>query len=98
MDSAAGEIARDTSAEFHELRCVAPATVTESRIARRAASGHDPSDATAKVAQQMATVTEPWDTAVAIDTTGTVAEAVVAAVRALQPDASVARNRLASEG
>jgi len=67
---AAADLARETTCDFVELRCVAPAALAATRMARRARVGEDASDATPAVAATMASITDPSPSAVGIDTTG----------------------------
>ena len=68
---AVADLARETTSDFVELRCVAPAELAATRMERRARAGGDASDATPAVAAAMASVTDPWPSAVDIDTSGT---------------------------
>ena len=68
--AAVAGLARETTSDFVELRCVAPAGLAAKRIARRAEVGADPSDATPAVAAAMASVSDAWPSAVEIDTSG----------------------------
>jgi len=79
----ASRMARETSAELHELRCVVPAEIAAHRLEARTASGRDASDATPTVAQRMRLGADPWEQAIPIDTTDSLAEAVSAAMAAV---------------
>jgi uncharacterized protein len=79
---AARDLATQTTAKLTELRCRAPASVTESRIVRRAAQGQDPSDATAPIARAMALASELWPESTPIDTCGSPDQALDAALKA----------------
>lgn len=79
---AAADLARRTSSDLVELRCVAPLELALDRIRRRLGTGLDPSDATEEIARALATRDSPWLTATAIDTSGEPADAVAAAVAA----------------
>ena len=72
VDAAWREAARDlaftTSADLDELHCVAPISVLEDRLVKRAARG-DVSDATADVARQLDRQKVPWPTAEVVETT-----------------------------
>lgn len=81
---AAAQVAEETAADLVELRCVTSPEVAAARIARRAAAGGDPSDATAAVHRAMATWAEPWPSAQVIQTSVPVGEAFHAALRCLQ--------------
>jgi len=61
-------IARATAGDLIQIRCVAPASVANERIARRAAAGTDASDASAAVAATMAREYDAWPDATTIDT------------------------------
>ncbi len=79
---AARTLADVTASDLVELRCVAPPAVTEQRITKRLTTGGDPSDATPAVAAAMAEWFDPWPTAVPVDTGGTIADTVAAALAA----------------
>ncbi len=66
--AAARALAASSVSELVELRCVAPRSVTRTRLEDRAAEGSDASDATAGVADAMSAVADPWPEAVTIDT------------------------------
>jgi aminoglycoside phosphotransferase family enzyme/predicted kinase len=68
-------------ADLIEFRCVAPAAVTEQRIARRLREGTDLSEATVDVARAMADVESAWPSATAIDTSRVPALALADALR-----------------
>jgi aminoglycoside phosphotransferase family enzyme/predicted kinase len=72
----ARHLATWTHADLTELRCVLPAALAARRIAARATSGADPSQATAEIAARMAAEYEPWPAAVEVDTCPPVAELV----------------------
>jgi aminoglycoside phosphotransferase family enzyme/predicted kinase len=61
-------IAATSHAEVVELRCDAPTDVAAARMARRAAKGVDPSDATPLIAARMAAHADPWPEATTITT------------------------------
>jgi aminoglycoside phosphotransferase family enzyme/predicted kinase len=75
----ARRLAEATSSELVELRCEAPLGLAVERIRVRA-GGADPSDATPDVAASVAASFEPWSTARAIATTGSIDEAIEAAI------------------
>lgn len=77
---AAGGLAKETSSDLVELRCVAPLEVAVERINRRLVAGVDPSDATEEVARALAASDVPWTTATNVDTSGDPAAAVTAAL------------------
>jgi predicted kinase len=79
---AAGAIASSTSSELVELRCDAPLTVREARVGRRARLGSDASDATVKIARELAGRADPWPTAIVIDTVGGIDKALASGLRA----------------
>jgi len=64
----ARRVAEATSSDLVELRCVAPFDVIEQRIAARAASGGDPSDADANISAAMAGTADAWPLSTTIDT------------------------------
>jgi len=66
---AAAKLAVETFSDLAELRCVVPRAVAEGRLAARAASGSDASDATGAIASELASAETPWPTALSIDTT-----------------------------
>lgn len=78
----ASRLAADTAAELVQLRCVAPVEVVVARAASRLATEHDPSDATEDVVRAMAATDAPWPAAEPVDTSGSPAAAVTAAVAA----------------
>jgi len=81
--AAARRLAWDQHAEVVEVRCDLPRAVARERVARRAASGFDPSDATPEVVDHLMAKFDPWPEARVADTTGDqdhVADMVLAAV------------------
>jgi hypothetical protein len=82
----AAATAAATSADLVVLRCDAPPEMAAARIARRAPG---PSDATAAIAARMAAGRQPWNGAVAIDTSGDpgAAERAAAAVLGIEEGA-----------
>ena len=66
-------LAAEKFADLTELRCLLPADTAAARLARRAASGDDASDATAAVAAAMVDEFDSWPNAVDVDTTPPVA-------------------------
>lgn len=74
----ARQIARDTSSESIELRCILPAAEADRRIRRRLAEGADPSEATPEIAAELRARFDPWPDAIEIDTTD---DAVTVAAR-----------------
>jgi len=79
---AARSVALATSAELHELRCVAPPAVAHRRIAERSARRHT-SDATIAVADAMTDTAEPWPTAFVLDTDAPLFVVTAAAQRSI---------------
>ena len=77
-------LARETTSDLVEVRCEAPIEVTRQRIAARARSGRDASDATVEIAARMAATVDPWPTAETIDTSSLPAVAVDACIAVLQ--------------
>ena len=77
----ARRLARDTSSDLVELRCVAPLEVAVERVARRRARGGDPSDASPEVARALAAEEQGWTSATDLDTS--------------QPRAAVVRDAMA---
>ncbi|WP_430332572.1 AAA family ATPase [Rhodococcus sp. ACT016] len=73
----ASEVAAAARADLVPLRCVAPPEVTEHRLRARGAD-HD-SEATPDIARVMAGAADPWPDATAVDTGGSVDDALVAA-------------------
>ena len=65
---AARTVADATSSDLHELRCDLRSVAAAQRLADRARTGVDASDATPEVAARMATETDSWPEAVTIDT------------------------------
>ncbi len=79
----AGTVAQETASDLVELECRCPAEIATARMARRASRGGDPSDADARIAAAMAVETDPWPTAVALDTTVQGVEVLTAASAAV---------------
>jgi aminoglycoside phosphotransferase family enzyme len=65
-----------TSAALLELCCEAPLGLARERIARRMASHYNPSDATPEIADHIAAGFDPWPAAMAVDTSGSIADSV----------------------
>jgi len=68
-----------SGAELVALRCVAPGTLAEARVAARQAGGGDASDASPAVARAVAERFAPWPDAVEVDTSAPPAAVVRAA-------------------
>ena len=66
--ASAAALAADTYADLTELRCLLPADVAAARLARRAATGGDASDATALIAEEMAVEFDSWPSAATVGT------------------------------
>ena len=64
----AAALAADSSSDLVELRCLLPADVAATRLARRQASGDDSSDANDVVAAEMASVFDDWPSAATVGT------------------------------
>ena len=64
----AAALAADTASDLTELRCLVPGNVAANRLASRAASGGDASDATPAVAAAMTYEFDPWPSATAVGT------------------------------
>jgi aminoglycoside phosphotransferase family enzyme/predicted kinase len=77
------ELAQSTWTDLVALRCDAPTEVAARRLGTRPPG--EPSDATPSIASSMAARTPPWEDAVTIDTSGTVDDALAAALHALGP-------------
>ncbi|MFG2006249.1 AAA family ATPase [Spirillospora sp. NPDC048911] len=75
-------LASATRADFHALRCDAPAPLAAQRLRTRP---HGSSDADAKIAAAMAADAVPWPGSTVIDTSGPIDEAVDQALSALRP-------------
>ncbi|MFC9517050.1 AAA family ATPase [Nocardiaceae bacterium NPDC056970] len=76
----AAETAVAACADLVQLRCTAPAALTERRLRERAASRRDhDSEATPAVAVAMAHDADPWPAATGIDTSGSVDDSLAAA-------------------
>ncbi len=65
----ARRVAAAAAADLVELRCVLDADVAAGRLAARAATGGDPSDADPAIAAAMAAAADAWPTSVSVDTT-----------------------------
>jgi predicted kinase len=81
--TAARELARATTSELAELRCVLPVEAAAARAAARARAGGDASDADARVARALATRAPSWAEATDIPTAGTAADSLALALAAL---------------
>jgi hypothetical protein len=64
----ARELADQAAADLDELRCVAPWSVIEARLAERIQRGGDPSDATIAVATALAEREQSWPEAATLPT------------------------------
>ena len=82
--AAARRLADAASSDLVELRCEAPATVAHERLHQRAGT-EDPSDATPEVASAMTVALQAWPEAVTIDTSGSVEDAIGAALTEVDP-------------
>ena len=80
--AAAARAAERTHTRLTAFRCSAPASVRHERIRRRLPG---PSDATPQVADRMSLRADPWPTAIALATTGSVAATVQRLLRSI-PD------------
>lgn len=72
--AAAADLAANTATDLIELCCLLPIGIAAARLARRATTGRDASDATAAVAAEMAHEFASWPSATTIDTLPTVDE------------------------
>jgi hypothetical protein len=81
---AAEALAEAAHADLVELCCTAPRALAADRLRARAGTG-DPSDANAAVAAAMAADFTPWPAAVQLDTSGSRADSLAAALAAVQP-------------
>lgn len=70
-------------AELDELCCVLPPAIARERIARRAASLHNPSDATPELVDHVLATFAPWPEARPVDTNRPIAESLAGALDAL---------------
>ncbi|WP_258195395.1 AAA family ATPase [Rhodococcus sp. OK519] len=76
----AAETAAETCSDLVQLRCTAPAELTERRLLERAAARRDSdSEATPAVAVAMAHDADPWPEAALIDTSGPLDDSLAAA-------------------
>ncbi|KAB2352250.1 bifunctional aminoglycoside phosphotransferase/ATP-binding protein [Actinomadura rudentiformis] len=76
-------LASEFRADFHALRCEAPARLATERLRTRP---HGASDADTKIAAAMAADAVPWPGATTIDTSGPVDKAVEQALSVIRPD------------
>lgn len=83
LREAAAKTAEAAAAELVEFRCDAPADIAAARIHVRQARGGSVSEATSEVAEAMARLADPWAGAIRIDTAGTPAAALRAAMAVL---------------
>lgn len=79
----AAALATATSSELVEIRCSAPASVREERVALRARHRVDASDAGVEVVRELAARADPWPTATTVDTSNGIDAALAAGLRAL---------------
>jgi hypothetical protein len=77
----AHDLAATTASDLVEMQCIAPPSVTAARITERARRKTDPSEATPAVAERMAETFDFWPSAHAIDTSGSLSNAVTAALQ-----------------
>jgi aminoglycoside phosphotransferase family enzyme/predicted kinase len=77
---AARALADATDTDLTEVRCLLPPDVAAARLARRAADGYDPSDATPAIATAMASEFEPWPSATGVGTLPAVDDVLPAVV------------------
>lgn len=82
---AAREAAATARAPVLELRCTVPREVAWRRIAARAQTGGDPSEATPEIASRMAAEADTWPRAAVVDTDGPPSRSVAAALRLVGP-------------
>jgi uncharacterized protein len=80
----AAEVARSTASDLIELSCEVGREEAHRRIARRTQQGGDPSDATAEVADRMATEADPWPAASRIDTSSSPEAALHQALKVIE--------------
>jgi len=66
----ARELANESAADLDELRCLAPRSVIEARVAERSRRGGDPSDATIEVVAALAEREQAWPEAAVLPTEG----------------------------
>ncbi len=81
----ARDLAAATSARCVELRCVAPVSVCEARVAQRA-EGPTVSDADPQVVRAMASTFAEWPEATEVSTTRPLAASVAHALESIDPD------------
>jgi aminoglycoside phosphotransferase family enzyme/predicted kinase len=77
-------LAQATSSDLIELRCDVGRGTARQRLGDRALRDLDASDATAAVAERMASSFDAWETASTVHTVGSPAEALEAALRVVQ--------------
>jgi uncharacterized protein len=77
-------MAANTSSELVALRCDAPPAVAEARTEERRRAGNDVSDANVDIARAMRARFASWPEAQVVDTTGSVAASIAAAVHAVR--------------
>ncbi len=73
-------MASSAAAHITELCCHTSLAVAKERIARRAASIYNPSDATVETADYLASNFDPWAQSTEVDTSGSIPEAVDSAL------------------
>jgi hypothetical protein len=77
-------LAHDTTSDLRELRCHTAVEIAAERLAARANTGTDASDATSEIATRMASRADLWPTAVTIDTSSSPESALTAALVAIR--------------
>jgi predicted kinase len=83
---AAAGLASVTSSDLIELRCELGQTEAAARLAARVPAAAYASDATAEVAAAMAATADPWPSAITVDTSGSPAQSLAAALGAFTPE------------
>lgn len=82
----AAALATATSSELVELRCELGLAEAAARLAARVPGEAYGSDATVEVAAAMASSADPWPSAITVDTSGSPARSLEAALQALTPE------------
>ncbi|HZV50832.1 MAG TPA: AAA family ATPase [Candidatus Dormibacteraeota bacterium] len=85
---AAAEVATETTSTLTQIRCTTSPELATARIAARRAAGTDPSDATPELAVALAEDFAAWPEATIVDTSGTIADSLRAALSLFSGPAS----------
>jgi aminoglycoside phosphotransferase family enzyme/predicted kinase len=82
--SAAAQLGDQTCSDLVELECRLPVETAARRAGLRFSTSRDASEADSEVARNLASIRDPWPTAIAVDTSMTPAHALTSALKHLQ--------------